>query len=83
LNYCLFFVAPPQREATKSLMVQIVPVLSRVPFNSWIWCAGTSQIFDQQLSPRADMLDDWEIDLLCGAPHARGLRLILCIGGRI
>jgi hypothetical protein len=69
-------------------MVQIVPVLSRVPFNSWklapeIWCVGTSQIFDQQLSPRADMLDDWEIDLLCGAPHARGLRLILCIGGRI
>jgi hypothetical protein len=34
LNHCLFCGAPPQRDATKSLMVQIVPVLSRVPFNS-------------------------------------------------
>jgi hypothetical protein len=26
---------PPQRQAMNSLMAQIVPVFSRVPFNSW------------------------------------------------
>jgi hypothetical protein len=39
LSYAYFAVLrngkPPRREATKSLMAQIVPVFSRVSFNSW------------------------------------------------